>query len=231
MKQFRPSFAVITLFSAVVTGCSSTSSLDAGDFPYFGEVTPKSEIIDATLVDTPPPPPAIWSDAETGVQHLVSGATCPTDVAGFQRTSEQDYPGLPRGYDVACAYSGPNGAEVKLHLTHFGRDVSPDAHLKGVDGTIAESYAVLGRIAPPPNVFGQTIATHRSGFRLRGADDDAPLGQTVTWLEVIDGWHVKVRATYVETEAAPVGVFTGELFETVRGGINDRAELIAANLP
>lgn len=231
MKKSIRTLAILSVASLGLIGCSTTQVEDDSAFPYFGEIVPKTEVKDATLVDAPPPPPAIWAETEDGLRHVVSGAICPDAVAGFERIREQDYPGLPRGYDVVCLYGGPQAAEMKLHMTHFGREVSLDAHIKGVDGTIAETYPVLGRVAPPSNVFGKEIAARRSGFRLRAATEDDPLGHTVTWLEDIAGWHVKVRATYVETEAQPIGVAAGELYQSIRADIKEREALIAANLP
>lgn len=224
------SFASLSMM-ACASAPFSGKKADEPQFPYFGDIVPKTEIKDASLVEAPEPLEPIWQEEESGKRHRVSGALCPDSMAGFMRHTEKSFPGLPRGYDVACVYSAPFDAEIKVHFTHFGRDVSLDAHLKGVNGTIAEGYPVLGRTKPPTNVFGQTISTHQSGFRLRPEDPSDPLGETTTWIENIAGWHVKIRATFVETNRHAVGVAVGELLEIAREGMVDREQLIAANLP
>lgn len=219
-------FAVLMLMS-----CAGLKGQPDTQFPYFGDITPKTEIRDARLETQTTAPPAIWHTDTGSVRHVVSGAVCPDSLSGFLREDETSYPGLPRGFDVACVYRSDEGAELKLHLTHFGRDVSLDAHIKGVDGTIVESYPVLGRVEPPTDVFGQLIASRRSGFRLRATAEGAPTGNTITWLEDIGGWHVKIRATFDEADRRAVGAIAGELYLAAQEGIDARQAEVLAILP
>ena len=139
-------------------------------------------------------PAPIWNPTERGLQHIASGYICPREAAGFKRIGQDQFPGLQAGHDVACVYETPDRTRVRLHLTNFGRTVSPAAHLKGVETTIrdanpnakiistspaarASDHALIFKVAPSPAINAPAHDQTANFFLIIGQ----PIGITQGW--------------------------------------------------
>lgn len=167
----------------------------------------------APAVSAPSASP-IWQERsdKAGLEHLASGFICPFRSDDFVMTGQESFAGLGEGNDVACVYEAA-GREVKVHLTHFGRVVSPFAHLKGVETNITEVYPVASNITIP-SVSGGRSFTHAAAFELRdfsAARPDVALATSV-WIEVVANWHVKIRATYESDRDASIAALVTTLY-------------------
>ncbi|MEO9969932.1 MAG: hypothetical protein ABJG15_08920 [Hyphomonadaceae bacterium] len=165
----------------------------------------------------------IWriTDDRKGLEHLASGYVCATAIDSFSLTGDEAFRGLGRGNDVACLYDSPQGANVKLHLTNFGRSVSPAAHLKGVEANLTET----GRIADEtvlPSTLNADAIQNAAAFTMTNPDVGPPL-HTAVWIEKIGEWHIKARATYAPDQSEDVGRFVSVLISTAYTSI-DAAE-------
>jgi len=173
--------------------------------------------VPASEADLPPSATSnepIWQLAQNGagLEHTASGFICPATSGTFKMLGEEIYPGLTHGNDVACIYEAAEGGAVKLHLTNFGRDVSPSAHLKGVATSISDTYNTSGQTQVPRTEDGPQYA-HATAFRLRVVSElrpDVPV-HTAVWIEQAVSWHVKVRATYEADRADAVAALVEDL--------------------
>ena len=162
----------------------------------------------------PGPSTPIWQDAPDGLgrQHVASGYICPAETDSFSLMDVESFPGLGRGNDVACVYSAPEGGNVKLHLTHFGREVSPSAHLKGVQTSLTESNTIVGDAAPPALEEG-AVAPNAAAYQIAAKSalrPDIPI-HTAVWIQQVNGWHIKARATYEADRQSQIGQLVGSL--------------------
>ena len=155
-----------------------------------------------------------------GLQHLTSGYICPAQIGDFQMLGEEAFPGLGHGRDVACIYAATQGGSIKLHLTDFGRDVSPSAHLKGVVTTIADNNRATREI-PAPATTERPVTQNSVAFQIPAVSKlrpEVPM-QTAVWIEQFDVWHLKIRATYeadrTEAIATATEAFYARAKETI----------------
>lgn len=164
----------------------------------------------------------IWQLVDGGLQHLASGFICLANVGDFSLSGDETYPGLPPGKDVACIYDGEAGGAVKLHLTDFGRAVSPSAHMKGTTTTISDTYSVTGP-APVPLLDGQAhpAESEARSFRLAAKSElrpDVPV-DTAIWIRQIGPWHIKARATYETDRSDAVATLIDALYKSAQDNI------------
>jgi len=143
-------------------------------------------------------------------------------------TAEESFNGLGHGKDVACVYEAVEGGAVKLHLTDFGRTVSPAAHLKGVKTTIKDTFKVTGT-APVPALPDTLPINNAAAFRLAAKSElrpDVPV-HTGVWVEQIGAWHVKIRATYEADRISAIAGLVDMLYANARKTIlqPDRVQL------
>ena len=165
--------------------------------------------------DTPSEPASpIWRAASDGTsrQHIASGYICPARTNGFVLMDVETFPGLGRGNDVACVYSATEGGNAKLHLTHFGREVRPSAHLKGVQTSLTEGQNIIGQAPLPILKNGAAIET-AAAYQIAATSalrPDVPI-HTAVWIQQVNGWHIKVRATYEADREVEIGQLVGTL--------------------
>lgn len=219
---------VLSLAGAALAGCTQSQPTDGPGpvppaLPY---VEPEpSEQREALAPNAP-----IWQSTAdaSGLKHLASGFICPIEQDGFLMIRDETFPGLGRGNDVACVFRTPEGGEVRLHLTYFGRGVSPSAHLKGIQRRIAEAEDSLDEVDLPQLPGFQ--ATDTSAAYQIGAKStlrpDVPV-HTAIWIKEVNSWHIKARARYEADRGAQVGQLVSTLLNaannTVRAPSSDAA--------
>lgn len=193
---------------------------------------PLGDIADSPQSQESAPPvapvPPLWqlSASGEGLQHIASGYICRGQIDDFVMIGDEAYPGLGHGNDVACVYASSEGMSVKLHLTNFGRMVSPSAHLKGAKTSIADAYSLASEADVPPMLDAPDIA-YAAAFRLATPSKlrpDVPV-HTAVWIEQIGPWHIKARATYEADRAQTISTVITALYASAYTNLENPARL------
>ena len=215
MRQMRDVFCAAALVG--VTACASTPDPAP-------EAPPEPDVADIEAVTTPKAPPLdrpIWQPVDAGLQHIESGMVCPPAIAGFLFTEPQTYPGLPKGKDVSCSFGAAEGGAITIHLTDFGRAVSPEAHLKGAQTKIEEIFRVTEAAPPPRRPDGSALALSAASYRIDAVSPVRPgvPVDTTVWIERIGPWHLKARATYEIDRTEAIVAATDALFRSIKSDL------------
>lgn len=223
----------------IISACATLAPETETEAKTFTDAeTTRAVIDDLSATPTPPEAPAnsededalltpteraalTWriTDDRNGLEHLASGYVCATAIDNFSLIGDEAFRGLGRGNDVACIYDSPQGANVKLHLTNFGRSVSPAAHLKGVEVNLIETGKIAGETALP-STLNTSEVQNAAAFTMTNPEAGPPL-QTAVWIEKIGEWHVKARATYPSDQSEDVGSFVSILISTAHASIRE----------
>ncbi len=213
-------YSLLALAGLNTFGCAQITPLQSEDVPAGDRVSiPMPEPSIVPQDDTPPIAPEadapIWQILAdgSGQKHLASGFICPAEQGSFRLTREEAFAGLGRGNDVSCIYWASEGGVVRLHLTRFGRDVSPSAHLKGVRTQISDTQKII-MPAPLPPLSANTAIDHTAAYQIATQSalrPDVPV-HTAVWIRQTGAWHVKARATYEADRAVQVGALVSALF-------------------
>lgn len=132
----------------------------------------------------PPVPLSVWENPQGEAKHLQSGLRCPEAMGRFARTYLVTYDAF--GLDVSCGYNAP-GAIVTLFLYRRG----------DLDAGFAEAEAQLAAnplLNDPAEVVDGPVDV--GGFRWRRARYEGGGKRADLWMAPLEGWTMKIRATY-----------------------------------
>lgn len=185
------------LIPVVVLAACTATPLPSGEASSAEQATDTPEV-------AIPAASTFWAATPDGHVHIASGIPCPHELGAFTFTGAQDYPGIPNGEDVSCAYDSTEGGSLTLHITDFARKISPEAHLKSSATQIEQIFRQATPSPGPVLPNGQPLTRHAATYSISAPAADPSQAPTFTsvWIERIPPWHIKIRATY-EADRAP----------------------------
>jgi len=162
------------------------------------------------LINEADPAGDVWQYQSCGrALHIQSGLSCETN-AGDDWTLRKVivFPSgsrTPTGQDVACDYTDSTGSSFTLYATNFDPDIGDEDQFNAATAAIrqrfpgATSVKILTTTSSSEN--GQDIGPLAAAysFELEGQPY-----QSAIWLRTINGWSIKLRATYLEEAEAKV---------------------------
>lgn len=142
----------------------------------------------------------IWETSEDGrLHHVQSGATC-LPIGSVIRFNSLTVFDTVEGSDVACHWTiQPNRASISLYVTRNKNE--PAEALLAMATLVAQSRWNAERDGTPVSPVASNESPGALSTRLRFVRDNGQALRSSTWLNVVDGWTVKVRATYVADNA------------------------------
>jgi hypothetical protein len=147
---------------------------------------------------------------EGGARHAASGFVCPAQVAGRRRDRLLIFDTAQNGRDVACGY----GTQTESSWYTFYLTKIP-----GMSGAkVWDAYERDARTAAPPKgSFDPPLAPGRDPPAPRYASfwRNARGGIDGLWLTQIGDWHIKLRATFHEQDAAEAKAMAEALYKAI----------------
>ncbi|MFC3079550.1 hypothetical protein ACFODL_15730 [Phenylobacterium terrae] len=147
----------------------------------------------AQAAAAPPVPKSVWENPAGDARHLQSGLRCPASMGMFARSNLITYDAF--GLDVSCGYNAP-GAIVTFFLYRRG----------DLDASFAEAEEQLAGsplLNNPKEVADEPVDL--GGLRWRRARYAEAGGRRADlWMAPLEGWTMKVRATYDDAAAEAV---------------------------
>ncbi len=170
-------------------------------------------------------PQELFEDTGTGFRHRLSGLVC-------EQTMEQtrlELDGITlfddQGYDVACNYLGMAETRVLTIYATYAPRFHPEMHKEAAaEAMLArfEGATAMGVLTVPvdPDGTGSKGRMYGVGFDIGSVEGLEGAQKTGVWITRVDGWHLKVRATYAHGEAKlaepTAALFLAETAKTVR---------------
>ena len=205
--DFRVYIALICFLAA---GIPSTFAQEDNRENCAQNIEKASQLITPSLAD------GSWEVGECGAAyHRNSNLECPMTLIGqYVLDGLYAYPAMlsPKidyGYDVSCNYKIPAGGAITIYATKYPSVINDDQTFGDVVGHIKNRFP------------GATPLDHVAVMSAEGKDGASPVpaplaqvlefeneaNQTVhsgAWMRTIDGWTLKIRATYlIENDLDP----------------------------
>jgi hypothetical protein len=195
----------ITVMFLVLEG---TASAEEPVQPSPAEIRAASQSILNQTQDTD----GVWKIADDGqLRHIQSGITC-LPIGTISQFSHLYAGGTPHGDDVGCTWNlQADAGRLSIFVTrHRGQDLKEE--ISQVLSTIASLYNAELDGAPismRPQSGGLPAAL---AARMKFTDRQEQEMKSSVWIHVIDGWILKVRATYpAEAQGAQLAEVLGAL--------------------
>ena len=162
-------------------------------------------------------------DVDGSATHVLTGLVCPTQSAGWRRTSTIQYD--QGGFDVSCGYHDPAGSTITIYINRH-----PASALNAIFESARKSIPVVvpgavprdGTATAPPGF--QWLS---AGFSQRDGSEDSDLFLT----QLPDSWQFEIRATYKPADMAAVNAATASLTDTLGKTAAPRLAACAAAPP
>jgi hypothetical protein len=200
-RNWVTSLCALTL--TLASSLPTSAETDVPQVPEFGVFDHEEARAASQLrIDQTENADGVWGKSEEGLlQHVQSGAVCQPLGSITRFVSLFIGPGVP-GDDVGCHWVLPIGnTKISLFVTR-NRNESARALL-------TTTNAIIGaRIQAAPDGAPLTVHETKEGVpvalstRLRFTNDENQEMRTSTWLNVVNGWTLKVRTTYPVGEDA-----------------------------